>query len=131
MKKICVIVERSRDLFCAYADNIDKIYGCGETLSEVKQSIFECIEIVKSFDDRNIPAGLKGEYEIIWKFEISGLLAYYEGIFSRKGIAAVTGLTCEQIHDFTLGVKKPRGGQAKMIKRKLHRLGSDLLAIEL
>lgn len=131
MKAIYVIVERSNDLFCAYADSVDKIYGCGETVQDVKQSIFECIEIVKSFDDKNIPAGLKGEYEIVWKFNISGLLAYYEGIFSRAGIASVTGLSEAQVGDFTLGVKKPRGRQAKMIERNLHRLGSDLLAIEL
>ncbi|ACT91698.1 hypothetical protein Dfer_0429 [Dyadobacter fermentans DSM 18053] len=68
MKAIYVIVERNEDLFCACADNVHKIFGCGETMQEVKQSIFECIEIVKSFDDKNIPAGLKREYELVWKF---------------------------------------------------------------
>lgn len=43
MKKIYIIVERSKELFCAFANNVEKINGCGETVSEVKQSIFECI----------------------------------------------------------------------------------------
>lgn len=86
---------------------------------------------MKSFDERNIPEGLKGGYEIVWKFEISGLLAYYESIFGRAGVVTVTGLTDEQVSHFTMGVKRPRGGQIKMIERKLHKLGRDLLAIEL
>ncbi|HWV30431.1 MAG TPA: helix-turn-helix transcriptional regulator [Dyadobacter sp.] len=131
MKKIRVIIERSKDFFWAYGDNVDKVNGGGETIDQLKQSVLECIEIVKSFDDKNIPAALKGEYEIVWKFDVESLLEYYKGIFSQTGIARLTGINEKQLNHYASGLKKPRPAQAKKIENALHKLGGELLAIEL
>ncbi len=131
MKKIRVVIEQGKDGYGAYAENVKKIYGMGDTVEEVKQSVLECIEIVKSFDDKNIPAALKGEYEIIWKFDVESLLEYYKGIFSQTGIARLTGINEKQLNHYASGLKKPRPAQAKKIENALHRLANDLLAIEL
>ncbi len=131
MKKIRVVIEQGKDGYGAYAENVKKIYGMGDTVEEVKQSVLECIEIVKSFDDKNIPAALKGEYEIVWKFDVESLLEYYKGIFSQTGIARLTGINEKQLNHYASGLKKPRPAQAKKIENALHRLANDLLAIEL
>jgi predicted RNase H-like HicB family nuclease len=131
MKKIRILIERGKDGYSAYAENVNKIYGVGDTVDDVKQNVLECIQIVKSFDDKNIPAALKGEYEIVWKFDVESLLEYYKGIFSQTGIARLTGINEKQLNHYASGLKKPRPAQAKKIENALHRLANDLLAIEL
>ncbi|WP_026632917.1 transcriptional regulator [Dyadobacter alkalitolerans] len=131
MKKIRVVIERSKDFYGAYAENVKMLNGGGETIDEVKKSVLECIEIIKSFDDRNIPAALKGEYEIVWKFDVGSFLKYYKGIFSQSGIARLTGINEKQLNHYASGLKKPRPAQAKKIEAALHQLGSELLALKL
>lgn len=131
MKKIRILIERGKDGYSAYAENVNKIYGIGDTVDEVKQNVLECIEIVKSFDAKNIPTALKGDYELVWKFDVESLLEYYKKIFTQTGIARLTGINEKQLNHYASGLKKPRTAQAKKIETALHRLGSELLAIEL
>ncbi|MCE7060135.1 type II toxin-antitoxin system HicB family antitoxin [Dyadobacter sp. CY343] len=131
MKKIKINIGRSKDHFGAYAENVAKIYGGGDTIEEVKQSILECIEIVKSFDDKNIPSALKGEYELVWKLDVGSFLQYYKGIFNQTGIAKLTGINEKLLNHYASGLKKPRPAQAKRIEAALHQLGSELLAVQL
>ncbi|WP_439556846.1 type II toxin-antitoxin system HicB family antitoxin [Dyadobacter sp.] len=131
MKKIKIIIERSKDFYWAYGDNVDKINGGGATIEDVKKSVFECIEIVKGFDDKNIPSALKGEYEIEWKLDVGSFLKYYKGIFSQTGIAKITGINEKLLNHYASGIKKPRPAQAKKIEAALHKLGNELLAVKL
>ncbi|MCF0052007.1 type II toxin-antitoxin system HicB family antitoxin [Dyadobacter sp. LJ53] len=131
MKIIKVTIARSKDFFGAHSENVKGLNGGGETIEDVKKSLLECIEIVKTFDDKNIPAALKGEYEIEWKLDVGSFLTYYKGIFSQSGIARLTGINEKQLNHYASGLKKPRPAQAKKIEAALHRLGSELLAVEL
>ncbi|TLV02783.1 helix-turn-helix domain-containing protein [Dyadobacter luticola] len=131
MKTIKVIIGRSKDHYGAYAENVNKIYGGGNTIEEVKNSVLECIEIVKTFDSKNIPAALKGEYEIEWKLDVGSFLQYYKGIFSQTGIAKLTGINEKLLNHYASGIKKPRPAQAKKIENALHKLGNELLAVKL
>lgn len=131
MKKIKIIIGRSKDFYGAYAENVAKINGGGQTIEEVKQSVLDCIEIVKSFDDKNVPVALKGEYELVWKFDVGSFLQYYKGIFSQTGIAKLTGINEKQLNHYASGLKKPRPAQAKKIEMALHKLGHELLSVEL
>ncbi|QRQ99970.1 helix-turn-helix domain-containing protein [Dyadobacter sandarakinus] len=131
MKKIRIIIGRSEDHYGAYAENVEKINGAGATVEEVKQSVLETIELLQTFDDKNIPAALKGEYQIIWKFDVESFLQYYKGIFSQTGIARLTGINEKQLNHYASGLKKPRPAQAKKIENALHKLGTELLAVEL
>jgi len=38
MKTLKIIIERSKDMYSAYAENIEGIYGGGNTVAEAKQS---------------------------------------------------------------------------------------------
>lgn len=131
MKKIKIVIGRSKDHFGAYAENVPKIYGGGDTIEEAKQSIFECIDIVKSFDDKDIPAALKGEYELVWQLDVGSFLQHYKGIFNQTGIAKLTGINEKLLSHYASGLKKPRAAQAKRIEAALHQLGSELLAVQL
>ena len=100
-------------------------------VSKLRAAILSSIEIIKSFTPEHIPAALKGEFEIIWKLDVESLLEYYKGIFNQTGIAKLTGINEKQLSHYASGLKKPRAAQAKKIEAALHRLGSELLAVEL
>jgi len=68
MKKIKVIIARGKDNYGAYAENVEMITEEGNTVQEAKASALNSIEIIKTFEPKHIPAALKGDYAIVWKF---------------------------------------------------------------
>jgi len=63
MKQIKIIIERSKDLYTAYAENIAGIYSAGNTVEEAKESILRAIELYKKYN-KKVPSVLKGKYAL-------------------------------------------------------------------
>ncbi|GHE29085.1 type II toxin-antitoxin system HicB family antitoxin [Sphingobacterium griseoflavum] len=132
MKTLKIIIERSADMFGAYAENAEGIYGGGDTVEEAKQSILDAIDIIKEeFTPANIPTILKSDYEIIYHFDVESLLNYYKGIFTNSALEKITGINQRQLQHYSSGLKKPRQPQLKKIEEGLHRLAAELQALEL
>ncbi|MHC8947951.1 type II toxin-antitoxin system HicB family antitoxin [Sphingobacterium hungaricum] len=132
MKTLKIIIERSANLFSAYAVNAEGIYGGGETVEEAKQSILDAIRIIKNeFTAENIPTILKGEYEVVYQFDVESLLNYYKGIFTNVALEKITGINQRQLQHYSSGLKKPRQPQLKKIEKGLHKLAAELQAVEL
>ena len=79
----------------------------------------------------NIPAILKGNYELIYRFDTISLLNYYKKIFTNAALERMTGINQKQIQHYSSGLKKPRAAQTKKIELAFHQLGTELLAVEL
>lgn len=132
MKKIKVVIERSKDSYSAYGEKVAGIYGMGETVQEAKDSAMKSLALfLANNDEKNIPKELKREYEIVYKFDTQSLLNYYDGIFTNAALERITGINQRQINHYATGLKKPRPKQKEKIESALHQLGSDLMAIEL
>ena len=132
MKKVKIVIERSADLFGAYAENVKGVTGGGNTIDEAKQSALETIRIIKEHhSDKNIPAILKGDYEIVYKFDVQSFLEYYKGIFTPAALERIAGINQKQIQHYSTGHRNPRPAQRKKIETALHKLGHELLAVEL
>jgi predicted RNase H-like HicB family nuclease len=132
MKQIKIIIEKTSNDYNAYADNVDGIFGAGDTPEEAKQSIVDAIRILKKYNKpQNIPAILKGDYEIVYRFDTESLLNYYKKIFTNSALERLTGINQRQLQHYSSGLKRPRPAQKKKIENALHRLGSELLAISL
>ena len=132
MKQLKIIIERSKDQFSAYAENAEGIYGGGDTVEEAKQSIEDAIRLLKKYNKADqIPRVLKGEYEIIYKFDVESLLSYYKKVFTNSALERITGINQKQIQHYSTGLKKPRPVQVKKIETALHKLGAELLSVEL
>jgi len=129
MKEIKIIIEKSSDSFGAYSENVQGIYGAGDTAEECKNSILDAIETLKELD--SCPNELEGEYTITFKFDTISLLNYYKGIFTNSALEKITGINQKQIQHYTTGHRKPRPEQRKKIENALHNLGKELLAVEL
>ena len=108
MKTIKIIIEKSSDSYGAYAENIDGIYGAGDTAEECKQSILDSIETIKTLDDLEIPSELKGDYEIVYKFDAESFLSYYKGIFTNSALEKITGINRKQIQHYASGYRNPK-----------------------
>lgn len=132
MEKIKIILEKSANLYSAYAENVEGIYGAGDTPSEAMKSVLEAINLLKEHNSpENIPAILRGNYELEYQFDTSSLLNYYKGIFTNSALERITGINQKQLQHYASGLKKPREVQVQKIERGLHKLAEELLAVKL
>ena len=132
MEQIKIVIERSKDFFSSYADNVEGIYGSGASIEEAKQSAIDAIGLLKEYNrDENIPDMLKGEYEIVYKFDVQSFLEYYKGIFTPAALERIAGINQRQIQHYATGHRMPRPAQRKKIETALHKLGHELIALEL
>jgi predicted RNase H-like HicB family nuclease len=51
MKKLTIIIEKTKDLYSAYADNMEGIYGGGNTIQEAKASIKTSIKLYEKHNN--------------------------------------------------------------------------------
>lgn len=132
MKQVKIVIEKTKNHYDAYAENIEGIYGGGETAEEAKQSIVKAIELSKKYNAQSkIPAILKGDYKLVFRFDTESLLNFYKGVFSNSALERITGINQRQLQHYASGLKKPREPQLKKIESALHKLGGELLAVEL
>lgn len=132
MKTLKIIIERSVDMYNSYAENAEGVYGGGDTVEEAKQSILESIRLLKEHNiGENIPAILKGDYEIKYQFDAESLLKYYKGIFTNAALEKITGINQKQLQHYYSGLKKPRQPQLRKIEEGLHRLADELQSLHL
>lgn len=130
MKTIKIVIERSKDAFWGYAENVDGVNGVGNTVAEVKASVLEGVEIVKTFG-KQTPAILKGDYVVEYHYDLESFLSYYKGIFNNAALERITGINQKQLHHYATGLKKPRQAQRQKIENGLHSLAKELLTVHL
>jgi predicted RNase H-like HicB family nuclease len=62
MKKLTIIIEKTKDLYNAYAENMKGIYGGGNTIEEAKESINTSLKLYNKYNNLKTQ-----EYEITYK----------------------------------------------------------------
>ena len=132
MEKIIITVGASSDHFGAYAENCDGIYGAGDTPEAAKQNALESLKLLFKYHKyEDLPDILKGEYTIVYKYDTQSFLKHYNSIFTNVALERMTGINQKLLHHYASGLKKPRLAQRKKIETALHRLGEELVAVEL
>jgi len=76
MKTIRIIIEKMM-MGLGHSENERSIVGGGETVQDCKQDILDCIETLKELN--SCPQSLRGEFELVYKFDTISLLNYYKG----------------------------------------------------
>ena len=132
MKKIVIVIEKSKDFFDGYAENCDGIYGAGDSIQAVKDDIAEAIRLLKE----NCPADkwpdeLKGEYQLEYKLDVQSFLEYYSSFLSLSGMEKITGVNQKQLSNYLNNRSKPRKQQAERICKGLHSFARELLMVTL
>ena len=134
MQTVRAVVEKADKNFSAYLDSIDGVVATGSTFDEVKknmsQAIDEFIQVCNEYGSE-IPEELKGEYEISFRMDVKSLLEFYSGIFTKSGLERITGINQKQLWHYASGIRNPRPEQALKLESALHKLGQELLSINL
>ncbi|MBP5999488.1 MAG: hypothetical protein KA534_03440 [Sediminibacterium sp.] len=131
MKIIKVVIEKTKDNYSAYAENVDGIFGGGETVVEAKESVIKAIKLFKKYNKTNLPKILQGEFKLKYRFDTQSLLNYYKGVFTNASLERITGIKQKQIQHYASGLKKPRAAQKLKIQDSLHKLAEELMEVEL
>ncbi len=132
METIKIIVEKSADYYDAYAENCEGVYGAGKTAEEAKANVLEGLKLfVESRNKEELPVILKGEYNIVFQYDIQSFLSHYNKIFTNVALERMTGINQKLLHHYSSGIRNPRPQQRKKIEASLHRLGKELLSVEL
>ena len=131
MKILKVVIEKTKDHYSAYAENVDGIFGGGDTVVEAKESVIKAIKLFKRYNKTNLPKILQGEFKIKYRFDTQSLLNYYKGVFTNASLERITGIKQKQIQHYASGLKKPRPAQKIKIQESLHKLAEELMEVEL
>lgn len=129
-----VLVCKTNKGYSAHINDIPGIAATGKNLDEIKKNMVIALELhldgMKE-DGEIIPDSLKGEYELLFKMDIESLLDYYEGILTQSALARLTGINVKQLNHYARGKSKPRPAQIRKIEKGLHKLGNELIQINL
>ena len=74
---------------------------------------------------------LKGDYSLVFKMDVKSFLEFYTGIFTKAGLERVTGINQKQLWHYASGNRNPRPEQVVKIETALHKLGEELISINL
>jgi len=132
MKTISIVIEASKDCIGAYSEGDEGIFGVGDTIEECKQSVQDAIYSIKEFISKDqVPEVLKGEYEIVYKYDTKSLLQYYKGILTNSALERLTGINQRQMYHYATGIRRPTKKTTEKIETALHDLGRELLNVKL
>ncbi len=131
MKILKVVIEKTKDHYSAYAENVDGIFAAGETVADAKSSVLNAIKLFKKYNKNKLPKLLQADYVIKYRFDTQSLLNYYKGVFTNASLERITGIKQKQIQHYASGLKKPRTAQKIKIQQSLHKLAEELMEVEL
>jgi len=134
MKKVIVTVEQGKKNFAAYIESLPGCTTTGHSIEELEKNMREAIEahieLTQKYNEK-VPKAFLGKYELVFKYEPEALLAQFANIFTKAALERITGINQRQLWHYASGEKKPREAQKKRIEYGLHKLGKELLSIEL
>ena len=134
MTNIIVTVEMTENNYSAYIEALPGCVTTGKTMNEIKANMQEAIEghieVSREFGD-DIPAEFEGEYRLVFRFDTECLLTHYKGIITNSALERLTGINQRQLQRYASGKSRPMRPQQMKIQKALHRLGEELLDVEL
>ena len=134
MTVLHAVIERAEHNYSAYVEEINGVGGVGDTLDEVKKSLEEGLVVLKQacIDFGNpVPEPLQDEYKIVFRMDTKSFLQMYCKIFTKSALERLTGINQKQLWHYANGISKPRPAQVQKIERALHKLGEELMSVEL
>lgn len=134
MKTLHAVIEWAVHNYSAFVEEVSGVCGVGDSLDEVKKDLEEGLAVLKEAcieEGYPVPNELKGEYRIVYRMDTRTFLRMYCKIFTKSALERLTGINQKQLWHYANGISKPRPAQVKKIENALHRLGEELLSVEL
>jgi predicted RNase H-like HicB family nuclease len=134
MKSIIVTVEMTENNYSAYIESLPGCVTTGKSMDELKRNMYEAVEAHIELSREHgdfIPEVFDGEYRLVFRFDAECLLTHYKGIFTNSALERLTGINQRQLQRYASGKSRPMRPQTIKIHKALHRLGEELLEVEL
>jgi len=132
MEKIVVVIEKSKNHYGGYAENVAGLYAAGNTPEDVKKDFLNAIELFKEANDKKYwPPILKDDFEIEYKMDIPTFLSAYSRVFTKSAIERLTGINRVQLTHYSSGFRNPRPDKRRKIEQAIYTLADDLKRIHL
>ncbi len=134
MKTVTVKVGITDNNYSAIVEELDGFVCTADTFPELKKEVAEGVEFhLEGMREDNdpIPEIFQGEFEFKYKWSTESLLNYYQGIFTNAALERITGINQKQLWHYAHGQKEPRPDTKEKINSALHKLGEELLTVEL
>lgn len=124
MKKTVLkaIITGGKEQFGVWVENLPGVYGAGDTLEEVKESLKDAIELFKETNEDV----LKGDYEIKFNFDTSGFLKYYSKFISFAAMKEITGVHQKQLWNYANHYRTPSRETSEKITEKIKAFAKDI-----
>ena len=132
MNQIHVILELGKDGYGVWFEELENVFGFGETVEAAKKDAKAALEgyiVALNRCNQVIPEILQGEYELVFDFDIKALLKHIDGIVTKTALAKASGINPAQLTHYSSGLKKPRKEQKEKIIAGLHKLAQELLSV--
>ncbi|MDR0865103.1 MAG: type II toxin-antitoxin system HicB family antitoxin [Candidatus Symbiothrix sp.] len=134
IKKIKVILEKGKDGYGVMYEDIDTVFGFGETVELAKEDAYialnNYIDYLKE-TQRPIPEILQGQWELEFSFDVQAMLNYFSNVFTSTALSGITGINASLIRQYAMGIKKPRKRQVEKMETGLNSLGKELETLKL
>ena len=134
MEKITVEVSYTGNNYSAHIPILPGCVTTGNSLVEIRKHIEEIVPFhVEGMreDNDDYPSAFDGEYEFIYKLSTEALINEFSGIFTKAALSRVTGINERQLWHYASGIRHPRHLQRRRIVDGLHKLGKELLSVDL
>lgn len=110
------------------------VVATGATLDALKEEFSSALEFhLDGMQETNedIPATLRGDYELDYHLNAQALLHYTEGIISRRALSQITGINLQQLSHYASGWRNPRPEMQQRIVNGIQELGRQLITVSL
>ena len=122
MKKIEMIVEKTKTGYSAYAD-IYPVYTTGRDIKELRDNILEDLNLHFEEDGRTIS---EKDFKIV--LDMSQFFEFYKEI-NAKAFSSRIGMNQSLLAQYIKGIKKPSKKQTERILNGVRELGRELAEI--
>jgi predicted RNase H-like HicB family nuclease len=132
MKRIHVTLEAGKDGYGLWFDEIENVFGFGETVEKAKTDAKAALEgyvVALERCNQPVPEILQGEYELVFGFDTKALLKHISGTVTKTALSKASGINVSQLNHYSSGLKKPRKKQRDKIIAALHKIANDLLTV--
>jgi len=132
VRQIHVFLELGKDGYGVWFEELPHVFGFGETVEAAKadaKAVLEGYIIALNISNQAIPEILKGEYDLVYKYDVETLLKHIDGTVTKTALAKAAGINPTLLSHYSSGMKKPGKQQREKIIAGLHKLGKELLSV--
>ena len=123
MKKIEIIVERTRTGYSAYASKYP-VYTTGKSLDQLKANIIEAINL--HFSERGT---IITEKNLKITLDLPQFFIFYK-VINAKALSERIGMNQSLLAQYIKGIKKPSSAQTQRILKGIRQVGRELAEID-